>query len=193
MKRFLLVGIILMVSAGLVFGASRLVTSSATSTTTTPAYAIAVAQKLAKPIIATLTIRASDADADVVVMDGNGTVTVTSAALAATATSVTVGSCTGLNGSTQVVISDRDGTPSEVLAVSGCTGSNLVFTAASNTYLTRATINEIDTLYTYSNVGLGTQTIVGDPFIVGFIGGPMVVKVTAATGTATVDLTVDYR
>lgn len=181
-----------MVSAGLVFGASRLTTSSATSTTTTAAYAIAIGHDRAKPVAVGITLTATDALADVLVMDGNGTTTLTSATLAAAAVSVGVSSCTGLNESTSVVIANSNGDTSEVLAVSSCTSSNLIFTAASNTYRTKASIWEIDTLYTYSDIGVGTQILQKD-FLVGYNGGPMLVKITAATGTATAVLTVDYR
>ncbi len=192
MKRFFLIGLILMVSVGVAIGAARLTTTSATSTTTTAAYAIAVANDRSKPVAVGITITATDALADVVILDGNGTKTMTTATLAASATSVGVSSCTGLNESTSVVIANSNGDTSEVLVVSGCTTSNLVFTAASNTYRTDASIHEIDTLYTYSNVGTGTQTL-QENFLIGYDGGPLVGKITAATGTATIVLTTDYR
>ncbi len=191
MKRFFLVGLILLVSAGVAFGAARLTTTSATSTTTTAAYAIAVANDRSKPVAVGITITATDALADVVILDGNGTTTMTSAASLASATSVGVSSCTGLNEATTVVIANSNGDTSEVVAITACTASSLKGTFVS-AYRTDASIHEIDTLYTYSNVGTGTQTL-QENFLVGYDGGPLVGKITAATGTATIVLTTDYR
>lgn len=182
----------IVVSAGLAFGAAQLVTTSATSTTTTPAYAIAVGQDFQKPILTGLTLTATDANADVVILDGNGTTTMTSAASSASATSVGVDSCTGLNEATTVVIANSNGDTAEVLTVTACTTSSLKFSAATNAFRTQASIWEIDTLYTYTDIGEGDQQFIENS-LTGYKGGPLVVKITAATGTATATLTTDWR
>ena len=192
MKRTFLMITIFLVSAGVALGASRLSSVTATSTTTTAAYAIAVAQTRAKPVLMTMTITATDPLADVVILDGNGTETLTTAAISASATTFGVSSCTGLDETTTVVIGNSNGDTLEVASVSAC-NSTLVMTvsALTNAYRTKARVSEIDTLWSYSDVGAGTQVV--DRNLIGYSGGPLVGQITAATGTATIDMTVDYR
>ncbi len=190
MKRILLAGLILVVSVGVALGASRLSSVTATSTTTVAAYGIGIAQDRAKPVLMTLTITATDALADVVILDGTGVTTLTTAAISASATSADVTSCTGLTSATTVVISNSNGDTSEVIATTACTSLSLKGTFVG-AYRTRASIHEVDTLWTYSDVGTGTQFIARD--LIGYVGGPLVGKITAATGTAIIDMTVDYR
>ena len=190
MKRLMFTTTIFLLSAGMAWGASQLVSVTATSTTTAAAYAVGIAQERAKPVLTTMTITATDPLADVVILDGNGTNTVSSAASSASATSITVGSCTGLNEATTVLISNSNGDTSEVVTVTACTSLSLKGNI-THAFRKRARVSELDTLWTYSDVGAGTQVV--ERNLVGYVSGPMVGQITAATGTAIIDLTVDYR
>jgi len=171
--------------------AAQIYTATVTATGGTAEYAITPGYG-GIPVVTSLGWTVTDAAADVDIYIGTGTETMTSAAITATATTFAVGSCTGLNESTYVVIANQNGDTSEFATVSSCTGGVLTTSALSNSYRTKASVFEMVSTYSFANVGIGSDQ--KQVIIKGYKDMPVVAKLSGVSGSSSIDfLTVEWR
>jgi len=192
MKRLLLIGLILMLSAGVAWS-GPIWTKSITGEATTENYASFIAKRNQQPVLNFVSINSSVASGDVIFYGGDNSKTTLSAAEAAGQTAISLTSCGGLDDNDYLVFQDKDGDPIEATQMSACNDTTNVatVTALVGAYQSGANVYEMQALWTLSNVGTARLTWGPAPVLVGVKSYPLAVSFK---GTGSIEvITVDHR